>query len=198
MTRCHDIRTRADAYARGLLPREEAAAVEAHAAGCPDCAAGLAALRALPARPAGRPLPEGYAESLLVRVRQRIDSRRGFQVPAFAVRFAAPALALVLLALLAGNLVQRTPAADAGALLAALPEDDLAELALAHDSGALITLPADQTETSAPDVDEADLLTEIVAGDDTSAVAAYVDTDLAVADLGDEEQTELLALLDTH
>jgi anti-sigma factor RsiW len=198
MTDCHDIRIQADDYVRGLLSREEAGRVEAHLDACPGCAAGVAALRLLPARAADPGLPEAYTGTILPRIRQRIEARSTFRLPELALRYAAPALGCLLLAMVAGNLLPKSPGADAGGLLASLGEDDLAEVAATHESGALITSPAGEEETSAPDVDDTETLASLLEGEDTTAVSSYVDTDAALGDLADDEQTQLLALLDTH
>ncbi|HEX4461003.1 MAG TPA: zf-HC2 domain-containing protein, partial [Polyangia bacterium] len=64
---CADVRARLDEVAAGELDETEAAPLRAHAAGCAECGAELAALERtieLCARAGSEPLPEGFALSL--------------------------------------------------------------------------------------------------------------------------------------
>ena len=85
-------------YGRGLLPEAERAEVNAHLAGCPECAAEFAAEQNLAAELAGLPTPSDDGWS---RLRERLGPRR--PAPARwrgAPVWAAAAAALVLAALL--------------------------------------------------------------------------------------------------
>jgi hypothetical protein len=71
-------RERLSAYLDRELPPGERAAVEAHLAACPECAAFLAELAAVDAASASLPAeaPEGYFESFPGRVRARLEARK--------------------------------------------------------------------------------------------------------------------------
>jgi hypothetical protein len=70
-------RERLSAYLDRELPPGEQAAVEAHLAACPECAAFLAELAAVDEAAASLPAepPEGYLEAFPARVRSRLESR---------------------------------------------------------------------------------------------------------------------------
>ena len=99
MTGCEHVRHDLGAHALGALEPAEAAAVEAHVATCPDCAAELASLQPLPAlivRADGLEIPSPPAdleERILDRVAASRPRRRMSWLPRRFGRLTATALA---------------------------------------------------------------------------------------------------------
>jgi len=95
-------RERLSAYLDRELPPSEQAAVEAHLAACPECAAFLAGLAAVDEAAASLPAeaPEGYFETFPARVRPRLEARKSAfparRVPAWTWAAAAALLLAVV------------------------------------------------------------------------------------------------------
>jgi hypothetical protein len=201
MTTCTTIAARLEEFAGGTLPAEKRREVEAHLSRCPRCADGARALVALSRLERIAPdVPEGYWEGVLPRVRRRLDAAPApLRLPAFAFRIVPPAAGALFALVVALQLIPLGgggAAGDAGAILGALPESDLAQVADHHDSEALITLPAEAPEAAAPDLDDSAVLQDIVETEAGPALYAYLDTDTALGALADDEQSELISLLE--
>ena len=132
-------RERLSAYLDRQLPVAERAAVEAHLAGCPECAAFLAELAEVDEAAAALPAeaPEGYFETFPARVRSRLEAPKaggGRRVPVWTW---AAAAALVLAVVTPLTLRQRraAPGETLPAPPVALqPAPSMAEPALADEA----------------------------------------------------------------
>jgi anti-sigma factor RsiW len=111
---CAELRARLDGYARGTLPRAEAAAFEDHVIQCPECAAFLEAAEAAPAETPTLPRSVAPDADLWPEIRARITpaaSRiRRPTVPGW--RLAAAAVLLIAVSSGVTVLLVRQPSPD--------------------------------------------------------------------------------------
>jgi hypothetical protein len=145
-------RERLSAYLDGELPAAEHAAVSAHLAACPECAAFLADLAAVDTEAAGLPAdaPDGYFDGFASRVVARLEAApraraRPWRVPVWTWAAAAALLLVVVTPLTLRERRARlspAPAAEAPALPGRPPEADAG-----RGRGAT---PATLTPTAAP------------------------------------------------
>jgi putative zinc finger protein len=99
---CQELRTRADAYARGELDAKESAAFEAHLATCSACESALLATAGAPPGLAGLPRSIQPATDLWPAIRARVAQPRGASRRIAAPRWALAAAAVVLVAVSSG------------------------------------------------------------------------------------------------
>lgn len=201
MKPCATIVPLLEEYAEGSLDADGTRAVEAHLRACARCQEGASALVELRGRPAvaARNAPDHYWATVLPRVRERLDHRSAFELPAFILRGALPAIAGLFLLVVAVQLIPiggGNEPGDAALILRSLAEADLASVAEHHDSEAIITLPADAPEAEGPDLDEAAVLEVILEGEAGVNLYAFLDTEIALSDLPEEDQSELISMLE--
>src|SRR5262245_56732262 len=112
---CAELKTRLDAYARGVLPPAEAAALEFHLNSCSSCSAYLEQAESPPLGIASLPKSVEPEADLWPLIHGRIarggsGARRGVKVPGWLLAAAAVALVAVSSAVTALLLKPGTPA----------------------------------------------------------------------------------------
>ncbi len=200
MNDCRTIEFLLPEAATSSLSPAVAHAVEEHLRGCVSCARTAAEMREFFSRHvAPEAVPESYWMTILPRVRQGIDARKTFELPAFVLKRLSPALAALFLLVVGSELIPTKTGSspgDAAMLLTSLPESELVSVAERHDSEAPIMLPADIAENASPDLEESSMIQEIVDAETTVNLYAYLDPDVALGNLADEDQVKLISMIE--
>ena len=77
--RCYDVQKKLDVLIRGELPRDMRAEIEAHAQACPHCRKSIDQARQIAEllrRASAQPAPEGFADRVIARARQKEQEKK--------------------------------------------------------------------------------------------------------------------------
>jgi hypothetical protein len=198
--KCGKIQLLLPDFVQGLTLDTETENVKEHLSHCSSCLDEVRQLTELMAglkllRP---PSPSStYWNTLLVKVHDRVGRQSTRMIPEWIIRFAAPATAalVLMLVILSGNiLTEGTVDSDLHAVVSSITGDELQQLA---DQTALSSdiISSSSTESSPETSDDVDVLKQLLASEDQTAIYSELDADDAVGVLTESEQEKLFSSL---
>jgi hypothetical protein len=195
--KCRSIQPLLDEYVSGTLPENDREGVRAHLAACARCSADLRMIerfRKETVREAEWTPSTVYFSSIVPRVREKIESRKGRLGPAWAVRFVLPAAAVVVLMIAVTWFTPRQSAgtSDSAASFTGFSNDELQDFMERQD---VVGLKENTFDTSGP-ADEIAVLKDIVQNDHILVYSDF-DNEQEVDAIAGRDADKVVAVLES-